>query len=603
MPDKKISELDPITTLDGTEEFAAAVGATETNKITADDMATFFGTAGGGGGGGALVSLIDELTADVAITATGTFHDLVSVTLDVGTWVLIGKAIYDGNGNPDRCTLRLTDGTNIADEASSRMTPPEWLTLNCVALVEVTSGTPTWTLQLASNGGSSNIEATAEYLGTANKATKLVAIRIDPGSGGGGGGGIGSIWSRFLDEDGSSLAEWTQVSGSWSVVSDAFHVDTTSGSIARLKFNTAFDPVNSIFVFAADVKVSSAGIGSDAPAGLLFDWSGSGGGSYAVQLFKAGGGAGTKQIRTEYDQSAANLGAFTPSPTWALDAYSRLLILVHGSVATIFLDGVNVGQTQFTANQGWTAPRFVGLVANNAVVDFQNITLDYLALPDATPPPSGGGGVVDPILDVFGAPDHEWEFDTATLTGLSSLASSPTVEDADTTTPGHYHLQAGASSGVFGRFFPMSSPLTVITRLWCANRGNNEVHGACICEASPGKIELAAAGVSPSGGNGEEMMLQINYSNPTTFAGASGVIYHNLPRGFWYSAIRAWSDTDVDYLFSYDGRAWQPMVVGRNPGMTIGGAGVALNPPSAAHILQVDFLRIWDSALTFPGVP
>lgn len=53
MPDKKISELTAITSLDGTEEFAVNEGGGLTRKITAANMATFLGSGATGATGSA----------------------------------------------------------------------------------------------------------------------------------------------------------------------------------------------------------------------------------------------------------------------------------------------------------------------------------------------------------------------------------------------------------------------------------------------------------------------------------------------------------------------------------------------------------------------
>lgn len=202
----------------------------------------------------------------------------------------------------------------------------------------------------------------------------------------------GAIWENSFTESGASLANWTQDSGAWSVVSNAFRVNASAGPMARLKFNTAQAiRMGTIWMFQAEMMMESAGVGSDAPMGLVVLWDGAGAAAPAAEMFKAGAGAGTKQIRGTWDETAVLLAAFTPSPTWAFDVYSTLRIVGHGSIISISLNGVFVGAfgVGSTADTTTSIPNvmnaglgnFVGLICNAAVGNFRNIRFDYLAPP------------------------------------------------------------------------------------------------------------------------------------------------------------------------------------------------------------------------------
>jgi hypothetical protein len=194
--------------------------------------------------------------------------------------------------------------------------------------------------------------------------------------------GSGATWTNAFTESGSSLANWTQDSGAWSVASGAFHVDATGGAATRLAFTVEqVLAQSSVFCLQADVMMEAASVGTDAPLGLLFHWSGTGSGAPTGQIFKAGAGAGTKQMRAEFDASAAILTAFTPSPTWAFDVYSKLRLVVTASVITMSLGDRLTAVWGITTQQSYTTARKVGLVCNNSVCNFKNITLDYLATP------------------------------------------------------------------------------------------------------------------------------------------------------------------------------------------------------------------------------
>lgn len=221
-----------------------------------------------------------------------------------------------------------------------------------------------------------NVLATDEHvLARAGTTRKITSDNLAP-----------IAWKTAFSEDGTSLANWTQDSGSWSVVSSALHVNTTGGTIARLKFNTAQGiALSTLWTFSADVMMETTGVGTDAPLGLLTWWDGSGSGNPTGQLFKSGAGAGTKQVRAEIDQTSNLLAAFTPSPTWSFDTYVNFRLTGHGEWASIALDNVLVGtffyENAFTAGKSLTFNPFVGLIANNCNANFKNIKLSYLGYP------------------------------------------------------------------------------------------------------------------------------------------------------------------------------------------------------------------------------
>ncbi len=212
--------------------------------------------------------------------------------------------------------------------------------------------------------------------------------------------------------------------------------------------------------------------------------------------------------------------------------------------------------------------------------------------------------VSDPIFDQFGAPDTAFEFETSSLTGLTSMGS-PTAEDANTTIPGHYYVKRTATSSVAasGRYASApSTPFTVITKLgmsvWSAS--NYQRAGFLfIGEATPGKLEAVAI----INNNGIIGTLYA-FTNPTTFSANIGT---DVPGAFqtpaWF-AIVATSGTSVAYYYSFDGYLWRARQTARNPGFTIGSVGIGVDPENATFgaAAGYDYLRIWNSAKTLVTV-
>ncbi len=216
----------------------------------------------------------------------------------------------------------------------------------------------------------------------------------------------------------------------------------------------------------------------------------------------------------------------------------------------------------------------------------------------------GGGGAPDPIFEIFGNPDTEFEFDTSSFTGLTALGT-PDSEDADTTIPGHYFVGDNDNTTV-GRYASApSAPFTIIGKVGAStvHPTNNGV-GVFIGEGTPGVLEFCGLFNSPTGGNGTRNVAFVRYSDPSTYGGASGALDGQLsPQGPFWVAIRVNSSTSVDYLYSMDGYLWYAITLARNPSITIGSAGVFITTADSARVAGAfDFLRIWNSALTFPGL-
>lgn len=219
----------------------------------------------------------------------------------------------------------------------------------------------------------------------------------------------------------------------------------------------------------------------------------------------------------------------------------------------------------------------------------------------------GRHGQFDPIFDIFGTPTTAFEFDTTSLTGLTALSTTPDVENADTTVPGHYYLRDDNNTGankVMGRYAAVTPPFTAITLARSNQHSANIGMGLFLGEATPGILEVLGWYNSPTGGQGTRYALVIRYSNPTTFSSAPAtyVTAHIAPP--LYFALCANSSTDIDYLYSYDGYLWIPLLLARNPSITIASAGICMDCASSspAEACAFDYLRIWNSALTFPGI-
>ena len=207
--------------------------------------------------------------------------------------------------------------------------------------------------------------------------------------------------------------------------------------------------------------------------------------------------------------------------------------------------------------------------------------------------------IVDPIEEAFGTPNTAFEFDTSSLTGLTALSNTPDVVDADTTIAGHLFLRDDAAgNAASGRYLASpSTPFTVITEVKTPINVADGAAGLFVGLGTPGNIAFWGPHVSA----GVRTLSYLGYSNPTTVS--TGTVLVNYPPYPVYIALVVNSTTDVDYLYSYDGLIWRKAVDAQNPGFTIGSVGLMLNSGGQLTTGAFDYLRIWNSALTFPGVP
>ncbi len=211
---------------------------------------------------------------------------------------------------------------------------------------------------------------------------------------------------------------------------------------------------------------------------------------------------------------------------------------------------------------------------------------------------TGGGGADDPVADVFGTPTTAFEFDTTSLTGLTAYSPTPDVVDIDTTIPGHLYIKDNASGVARCGYYASapSAPFTAICKISDGNvRSDYHQIGLAIGQATPGTMNSIQWSTAAR-------KVETEVQTPTGFTSALANALSDIQTPL-YLAILVNSSTDVDFLYSYGGRIWAYLTEARNPSFTIGSVGVwfASNNTNGGAA-AFDFLRIWDSAKSFPGV-
>jgi len=127
------------------------------------------------------------LGANVSLSSSNTWTDVLSQSLTAGTWVIMAQVTHSRSATTaETVYARLSDGTN--HYASSQMyhasSSGAGVVLFLVAKVTL-SATTTIKVQAATSAGAaaSTVIAALTANGVGNNATKLVAMRVNAGTG------------------------------------------------------------------------------------------------------------------------------------------------------------------------------------------------------------------------------------------------------------------------------------------------------------------------------------------------------------------------------------------------------------------------------------
>lgn len=196
-------------------------------------------------------------------------------------------------------------------------------------------------------------------------------------------GATGVVWKLVINEDGSSLTNWTQVSGVWSVVSSAFHISTGATTVRNLRWTPRI--AQSVLVFEADVNLNSGGgFAADNRVGFTVNHSSivSGGSLIVLRSTGALTPSTTGVIMTEQP------GGVTAGPTgltnlFNLDQYYKLRVVAVGPVMDIYVDGVFKYSLLHKIDPAAPAIEYgyVSLYAYNCNADFKNIKMYTTVVP------------------------------------------------------------------------------------------------------------------------------------------------------------------------------------------------------------------------------
>jgi hypothetical protein len=211
----------------------------------------------------------------------------------------------------------------------------------------------------------------------------------------------------------------------------------------------------------------------------------------------------------------------------------------------------------------------------------------------------GGSGVTYNATDIVpGSPDaDDDEFDATDtsdpITGWTTLGTLNAL-DTNSTLAGHLYMRKNATSStrVDGIYKTRTVPFTITAKLSDLSTPDQYMRaGIFIAAALPGDVEtLAVIRTEPTGWRVDPWQLEVlDFTNPTSF---NATVADEILRGTVvpiYLRIIVASSTDVTYQYSYGGQWFYTVVANRNPGFTVGAAGLFLNPQNASNDMHAWF--------------
>lgn len=191
-------------------------------------------------------------------------------------------------------------------------------------------------------------------------------------------GSSGSPWTLVFNEDGTSLANWTSLAGSWSVSGSVLQAICAANNSSQLKY-TAKVPQSAI-IYEAQIKLTSiGGFGTDNRVGIRFSCDGVNASltGFFVSIRSTGAltPASTGKI---YWEMPANT---TAGPTFVflfnLDQFYTLRAVAVGNVVDFYVDGVfqTSGIRTLTVTNLALEYSSVTLSCFNCIAHYKNIKL------------------------------------------------------------------------------------------------------------------------------------------------------------------------------------------------------------------------------------
>ena len=370
----------------------------------------------------------------------------------------------------------------------------------------------------------------------------------------------GVTWEQQADEDGSSFANFTAASGTWSSNGTEIIQTDTTATYRRARYNVA-QALGYGQIVECDVYFPSSGQGAGAniQAALLLAFDGANGGGLAVVMDD-----GTSNVVEFAKDGVASLG--TVAFTIARDTWYTLRCVHNNGIVTAFVDGALIGSAIVAAASTYDSPvQYIGLMTYGSSARFRNFK--SWTLSGGTP----GAALLD--FDSYGPlaeyrPDRppatpgtlDDEFDDETVSGAWSAwtgATDPATTD-ESTFPGKLYVVASASVSaptyMQKAFAPASGvPFTFAMRLQFAGEAwenHSFQFGLAVMSASTTVIDEVRA-IASDGSNGQAFLRLFD-----SISAATRSLNSLAFTGWLYLAIGRDASNGYSAWWSKDGYLW-----------------------------------------------
>jgi len=126
-------------------------------------------------GGGQMV----QLGADVTLTPVNTYVDVLTLTLNTGTWLVMASACMVKSGSASDFEAKLWDGTNVfASGEGHSLFSGNAQTVPLVAIITLQYQTTIKLTCASANVTTVLVKAATPINGSGNNATTLLAVRL-----------------------------------------------------------------------------------------------------------------------------------------------------------------------------------------------------------------------------------------------------------------------------------------------------------------------------------------------------------------------------------------------------------------------------------------
>ena len=181
---------------------------------------------------------------------------------------------------------------------------------------------------------------------------------------------LAMLWSQVINEPGTSFANFTGGSGTWSSDGIVIKQTNNSGGPYRARYNTNL-PI-AYCVYEAEIQIKTSGAG-DRAAGLIIGFDGTNGSGLWARLH-------LNNDRLEIERDSATAIAQFSLAAVNIDTWYKVRLVTTGALVNCYVDSVLVGSAGNMPAASGTA-HYLGISSRDCEAWFRNIKAWVPTLP------------------------------------------------------------------------------------------------------------------------------------------------------------------------------------------------------------------------------